>query len=610
MENMDSALALLNKGIIFFANRKDLKAQAELYHELAALHNMSGSLQLAQIAGEESLRMYTLCNQRKGIAAISNVLGVVQAKKNDYSSATRLFLRALGIFSSLTPPDTQGIISSYVKLGLVNDYTGNTSQAISFYKKGLDLAMSMKDTSNIIHLLNNMGVLHAKRGNKTLARSYFNQSMDWVKYREEEQLAPLLNIGNIYSNINTPEGANKALYYYNKAEVIARKYNKYEDMVRLQINISGLEYKLKPADAIRTLIMLNDELKSRHMPQLRIDALNQLIEISEDLGNFKQALDYWKERTTLKDSLMAEQQLKEIADLQSVYDLELSRKRMTELEESNQRNASQRNIILIFSVGIFSVLVALFYIYKKRSDLNKLLIRREEQLTRAGEMKDRIFTIIGHDLRNAVGNVPALIQIYKDADTTEQERELILENLQLNATVTFETLNNMLEWGKAQMKGVMVNRKIFNVSDAIRHTVRLFNIAIQQKGIRFVDSVPRELNLHTDEAHFAFIIRNLLSNAIKFTDKGGFIEIGVLRSDAADEIILFVKDNGVGIEQERIELIFSKGGVSTEGTSQEGGNGLGLMLCREFVEKSNGRIWASGIPRQGTTFYVTFTKSV
>lgn len=295
--------------------------------------------------------------------------------------------------------------------------------------------------------------------------------------------------------------------------------------------------------------------------------------------------------------------------MQSVYELEWSRKKLDELNASNNRNAAQRNMILFFSVAILLVLITVAYLYRKSRYLNKLLHKREQQLTKAGEMKDRIFAIIGHDLKNAVGNVPELIQIYRDMDTTKDEQEYILENLQLNATATYETLNNMLEWGKAQIKGVEFCPKVFNASATLHDIIRLFTIPIQQKNIRFTDAVPRDLRLFSDESHFAFIVRNLLSNAIKFTDKSGSIEIGVLHIDAKDEVIFFVKDNGVGVEENSIQHIFSDGGITTVGTSQETGNGLGLMLCREFVEKSNGRIWASGVPGHGTTFYITFKKA-
>lgn len=242
-----------------------------------------------------------------------------------------------------------------------------------------------------------------------------------------------------------------------------------------------------------------------------------------------------------------------------------------------------------------------------------LLHKQVRELQKLNEAKDRLFTVIGHDLNSAIKSVQPTIELYRHENTSEEERGFLLDSIEENAVSAVETLQALLEWGKSQIKGVTLNPTYFNASDVIESKLSLFKVSIRNKGITIVNNLPPEITIYADLNHFRFVFRNLLINAIKFTRASGTIEINAIKYHQPEYVIFSVKDNGTGIEKERLKQIFEPFNTSVEGTKNEKGNGIGLLLCKEFVSVNGGQIWVESEPSVGATFYValkTFQHSV
>lgn len=242
-----------------------------------------------------------------------------------------------------------------------------------------------------------------------------------------------------------------------------------------------------------------------------------------------------------------------------------------------------------------------------------LLHKQVKDLQKLNAAKDRLFTVIGHDLNSSIKSVQPTIELYRHENTSEEERRFLLDSIEENAVSAVETLQALLEWGKSQIKGVTINPTYFNASEVIKSKLSLFKVSIRNKGITIVNNLPAETTIHADLNHFRFVFRNLLINAIKFTRTNGTIEITAIKYHQPEYVIFSVKDNGTGIERERLKQIFEPFNTSIEGTKNEKGNGIGLLLCKEFVSVNGGQIWAESEAGEGTTFYValkTFKHSV
>ena len=234
------------------------------------------------------------------------------------------------------------------------------------------------------------------------------------------------------------------------------------------------------------------------------------------------------------------------------------------------------------------------------------LTESERKLKEAIGTKDKLFSIIAHDLRGPIGNFMGVMDILtnKSFKISEEDQKDFLEGSKDLSERTFNLLENLLNWSKSQTGSLSINPQKHNIQAIVKDTLSLLNPAAKNKSISIISTVDESVDAYFDAPTITTVIRNLISNAIKFTRPEGTITIS---SEYADEMILIsVSDNGVGITKDNIDKLFivSKN-VTTPGTKGEKGTGLGLILCKEFVEKNNGKIWAESETGKGTSFKFT-----
>jgi signal transduction histidine kinase len=260
--------------------------------------------------------------------------------------------------------------------------------------------------------------------------------------------------------------------------------------------------------------------------------------------------------------------------------------------------------ILFFAVlqpVIFIVFV--LFIHKKLTQLR----RRNKELENLNTAKDKLFTVIGHDLNSTINGIPPTILLYRDKDTTAEEKEFLLSAIEEKIYFAGNTLQSLLSWGKLQLKGITISQGYFNAAEVVKAKLELIKIVAKNKELTIIDNLPAEAGIYADIQQFRFIIRNLLSNAVKFSRTAGTIEINLDKQP--DFTVLSIKDSGEGIAKERLQQIFQPFNISTEGTSKETGNGIGLMLCKEYAQKNGGDIWAQSEDKVGTIFYLALKSS-
>ena len=228
-------------------------------------------------------------------------------------------------------------------------------------------------------------------------------------------------------------------------------------------------------------------------------------------------------------------------------------------------------------------------------------------MKKASAVKNKLISIIAHDLIGSIRFMPIALGLIRDKSTPREDADALLVNVEQNAIASFETLQNMLDWGKTQIQGVVLDKANFSVTDVTTEVLQFIDIVAQNKQIRVENKIPAGLVVFADINHFKFVIRNLLSNAIKYTNKGGVIQINAKLSDDSSHIIFSVKDNGIGVSANKKAHIFEPYVTSSNGTDNETGNGIGLNLCREFVTENGGRIWMESEENKGSVFYFSLS---
>jgi len=243
---------------------------------------------------------------------------------------------------------------------------------------------------------------------------------------------------------------------------------------------------------------------------------------------------------------------------------------------------------------------------KEVNTLNETLTSKNETLNELNATKDKFFGIIAHDLKNPfnsmLGFSNMLNENFDTYDTTEQKKFLSLIHISIQNT--YNLLDNLLLWSQSQKGIIDFKSEKTNLFLLANDSISLLNQSAEKKSISLINQIPENIFVKADRNMVSVIIRNLISNAIKFTSKGGEIILKAENKEQFTEVE--VKDTGVGIAKEVQSKLFDiSKNTSTHGTENETGTGLGLILCKEFAEKNNGKIWVDSELGKGSSFKFT-----
>tara|TARA_R110002049_G_scaffold2052_1_gene14788 strand:- start:3592 stop:4983 length:1392 start_codon:yes stop_codon:yes gene_type:complete len=275
------------------------------------------------------------------------------------------------------------------------------------------------------------------------------------------------------------------------------------------------------------------------------------------------------------------------------------------------QNSTFNNWFLIISILVISAISIGFIMLLKEVDQktilkkNKIIERDKRKLEALNQTQNKLFSIIAHDLRSPFINILGLSDLLMDnIKDTDPESEKCTELINSTAKNTLNLLDNLLNWAKSQTGELGFSAEKINLSKVILHILELKMSQAQAKNISLIFSPTIDIELFTDKNILGTILRNLITNAIKFTNYGGQIEV-VATTDQY-QVEISISDNGVGMSEETIRNIFDLStNVTLPGTANENGSGLGLVLCKEFVEKLGGRLWVESEVGIGSNFKFT-----
>ncbi|MCA1743753.1 MAG: PocR ligand-binding domain-containing protein [Desulfonatronovibrio sp.] len=261
------------------------------------------------------------------------------------------------------------------------------------------------------------------------------------------------------------------------------------------------------------------------------------------------------------------------------------------------------NLVSDLSFGHIKLARAVSEKTKAENELKKVNCRLEQALSE----KDKFFSIIAHDLKSPFIGFLNFVKLMDDHvhALSQEDIQNLTKDMKSNAENLYNLLNNLLEWSRVQRGLTAYEPGPLTLKKITDSSIDLIKPGIMQKEISLKAFIPEELSIHGDKFMVDTVIRNILANAVKFTPRKG--EISIKAEKTGEMVKVTVKDNGVGIDEKTVATLFSKGHkFSTKGTEGEKGTGLGLLLCKEFVEKHGGRLWIDSEPGVGSTFFFTF----
>ena len=238
---------------------------------------------------------------------------------------------------------------------------------------------------------------------------------------------------------------------------------------------------------------------------------------------------------------------------------------------------------------------------------NKEIVRQAEQIKKINRTKDRLYSVIAHDIKSPFSNISMLISTLAEGylEPGTEEYDEILQSINSSSQETYALLENLLQWTRSQTGDLDLSPEEIRLTDIVQNAIRFLELSIHKKQITAETDIPDELTLYLDRNMMQSVFQNLISNAIKFTQAGG--EIRITAGKSKDQAIVRVADNGIGIPEENKKKLFvDQGQLTTRGTEDEKGSGLGLLLVKEFVERNYGSIDVESKEGEGTTFILSF----
>lgn len=598
----DSAIFFAKKGLSQARRNNNDDGIARMLHQLGMIDDNLGKADEARQKYLEALEIYKRLHDKKGIVRESIRLGVIERRKGNYDKASALFLYALNISEKIK--DRAGIMECYVTIGEVYAAQKIHKKAIAYLLKAEAISKSLPFSSIRLNMYNDLGVSYREMGNFPVAINYFEKGIEQSNIPQMMGLNISMQIG--LSKVYAKSGDVVRAIELQKMSLL--KSREIENFIREYQCLMALADSYDKIDVKRGFNYLEEALElatSRRSNKQVLEVLDKMAMVQLNLSDYKAAYETKNKQYNMADSFYFKDISGKIADLQSQYELNKSQVRIQELKYINSKQAMEKNIMLSIIAGSVILLVVMGVYFFKIRDLNRLLKTSNTALITSNTVKDKLFSVLAHDLRAPLASGIKLLDMINEGWLTEEEKSAMLGKLAIQNSASLETLNLLLRWGQMQLNGIFINQVNLQPYDTVRRNVCLLTAAAEQKKITVKYEVPEELTVFSDADHLDFIVRNLLSNAIKFTAEGGAIFISAQKELQQMEVLFSVKDNGTGISADRISTLFSTASISTNGTNNEKGTNLGLVVCKEFILANNGKIWAESTLGIGSAFFFT-----
>lgn len=547
-----------------------------------------------------------------------------QASIENYKSALQIFKKI---------KHKKGLNQTYVNLGSLYYDTKEYKIAENYFRQALIIAEDAHNEGAIAQGYFNIGGTSFKLGKDDLAYKYYMKSLEMREKANDLNGIALASwgLGELYSKQGKYTEAKKMLDIALKNNQIIQ--NKYQETA---VILTTARNYLRQDDYNKAEDLANEALKNAKLMKSKgigVMSLQLLIDINTQRKNYKKAFEYQSQNIALEDSLNIEKAKNEFI----FTDFQRIRSENTTLEKSNEvistKNVSYKRVIYITSSLLLIVLILLFLYLRKirqknkinevlqqqkieitsiNSELeslneellvqNELTIRQKDELERINGVKNKFFSIVSHDLRSPIATLKMLFNSYFSGHLTQDEMNMLLKKLEENIFNTADFLDNLLEWSKSQLEGMVVNPEVFLIRTLIERNLKILNTQIVEKSLNIENHIYESASIFADKNMLNVVVRNLLSNSIKFCKQGDSI---ILRSKIEGDVLqLSIKDSGIGIPLDEQKKIFKLEHTISQGTSGEKGHHIGLVLCKDMVEQNNGKIWFESEVGVGTTFFI------
>ncbi|MGF7082736.1 tetratricopeptide repeat-containing sensor histidine kinase [Mucilaginibacter sp. UYCu711] len=628
------------------------KGIADGLSHLAHVNTFRGDYATSSKNYTAALQLYQQIDNVHGICSSYQGLGYVQNYLGNYDAAIGLYNKSLALILKANDEDNEA--KCYNLLGITYDSKGDYSKALDCYFKSLFINIKRKDELSSAYKYNNIGLIMQRLELYPKAINYYNRALAIWKKRDNKQgiSGACQNIGEtllaqhklpeaikylrkasaIFHQLGDTDGislvyydlglynyytnhTDSAVYYLNLALSTATKnkilFNQANANIGLAV-VYNLEKKYQQAyDHALQAQNIGAKLNSL---SIKTDAALGLSKALAGLKRFEEAYHQYELYSALKSDLKHNESVHKIM----LYNLELDfakkQKDLTAKQRQKEKLYQQKiakqtteNLVSAAVILILAIIAAVYYVAKsKQQKINALLAAQQADLntqaTKLNELnilKDRLIGVLAHDLRAPISTLRGLFNLMIDTSISTEEFIAMTPRVFHTLEHTSDFLDTLLFWINSQVDLAEDRTTNFGLIDIVNRELLHLEDKLKQKNITIKINVAVNTVAHADPNSVRIVVHNFLTNAIKFSNRDGIIEI--LAWLEGDEGVVFcLKDYGVGMTTEYLNTLFKSQVTSATGTENESGTGMGLLFCKDLIEKQKGKIWAKSNLGAGT----------
>ena len=581
----------------------------------------------------KSKALFNALNDTLSVAKVNNSIGLIEIKRGNYNRGLQFSLAAIKEL------EKRNLISdlnlAYRNLAKAYYNTNLFEKAMEFYLKALGVQMKLNDSKGINESHSKLAELYSNKKEHRKAIEYYEKVLKSSESNNDSIRGYVFSkLGGEYLMFNDYDKATKYLIQgynintrtKNKAGLLLT-LNNLGDLNLKQGRLNIAEKQLLDAGEIAKSLNNKIELLRHYKSMKSLDSTRQRFDRA-----FVWQREYYELNTSLKKT-----KIKPVTNTEKQTNIELNTNSGSQPEVNvstdkvtSADNVEMNKVLDKYKIILYALLAALIVVsallvftYLKRNSSIKDLQELEEKnvkielqneafseqtkhLENVNNVKDKLFSIVSHDLKDSLSSINGFIDLLKDGSLTREEFDDLIPELSENANNASLLLFNLLNWSKSQMQSLEPKPSLFDIQEVFESKVKLVDQRMESKGITLVDHTLRDF-AYADRSMFEIVIQNLLANALKFCKNGDTITVSNYISNGS--CIVSIADTGIGVSKENLSKLFKNNSFTTMGTNNEKGTGLGLSICKELVELNHGKIWVESTQGIGSTFYVQLPKS-
>jgi signal transduction histidine kinase len=546
------------------------------------------------------------------------LFGLIYMKKSWYDKSLDNLMRAQQLFGEAGDSSLQA--TALMNAGIVHDYMQNLPMALSYYEKALRYFKRKQDLTGAAGCELNIAIVLTKQKKYQMAcENLLAAAKIYEKTGNEGYLAAAyINLGLTYKKMNYYD---LAIEYHNKALAIWQQEDDQYHICYYHLNMGEIMLDLKkPDDAYFYLAEAEKIAQTLGSKDLQAKAYEFLSDYNAAKKNFTEAYSYLNKSKQINDSILNAETTEKVNQIQYQYEIAKRESDNDNLVKQNLKKElelSKKNQFLFILTGIliFIAVLAILLVNKNRNKrrANKLLIAKnnlietqKDELIKLNASKDKFLSILAHDIKNPLSSIFGISDLLvTDYDRlTQKEKKIFTQDIHTLSASLFEMINTLLTWSISQ-NGMIAHRpNPFSIAGLCNKSILNLQTVAKQKDIELVSQATDDLSVNADENMILSVLHNLINNAIKYSYHGTRINIETKRVDGFAEISVI--DSGIGLSPESQAKLFRYDQhFLSKGTAGESGTGLGLILCKDFVEKNGGTIKVDSTINKGSTFIFT-----